>query len=142
VFVPRPEPLPILLCDHVHLDPATKRKTLLGLYPHVVAESFPHAMPPVWLYVGFTGAWGTLTLSVRVHDGSKMLFEAGAQLQGGDPDSTYELTVPLRGLKFPAPGVYVIEALAGGVVFAARELRVTARAAAGVRPLALATSAT
>jgi hypothetical protein len=35
-FLSQPVPLPIVLCDSVHLDPVTKRKTLLGVYPHVV----------------------------------------------------------------------------------------------------------
>ena len=56
MFLSRPEPVTIAVCDAVHLDPVTKRKTLVGVYPHVVAEAFPHAMPPVWLYVPFTGA--------------------------------------------------------------------------------------
>ena len=42
MFLSQPVPLPIVLCDGVHLDPVTKRKTLLGVYPHVVANSFPH----------------------------------------------------------------------------------------------------
>jgi hypothetical protein len=63
----------------VHLDPTTKRKTLVGVYPHVIAESFPHVMPPVWLYVPFTGAQGIVELSVRVLDGQTVLFEAGGK---------------------------------------------------------------
>jgi hypothetical protein len=141
VFVSRPEPLSILLCDDVQFDPVTQRKTLLGVYPHVAADSFPHVMPMAWLYVAFTGVCGALTLSVRIHDGATMLFQAGVRLQCCDADSTYELTVPLRGLRFPAPGVYRIEALAGGVVFSDHELRVTARTAAGSRSLELVSSA-
>src|SRR5262249_31325962 len=62
--------------------------------PHVVAESFPHTMPAVWLYVPFTGAQGVLMLWVRILDGQSVLVEAGGQATCGDPDSTYELTTP------------------------------------------------
>jgi hypothetical protein len=124
MFLCRPEPVTITLCDHVHLDPTTKRKTLVGGYPHVVAESFPHAMPAVWLYVPFTGAQGILLLSVRVLDGQTVLFEAGARMTCGDPHSTYDVRLPATGLVFRTPGVYVIEALADGVAFARRELLV------------------
>ena len=102
----------------------------MGVYPHVFADSFPHVMPQVWLYVPFTGVQGILTLTLRVLDGESVLFEAGGQLTCGDPDSTYELTTPVNGLTFARPGVYVIETLADGVAFARRELRVIAKQAA------------
>src|SRR5262249_45748704 len=124
-----------------HLDPVTRRKTLLGVYPCVVADSFPHTMPQAWLYVPFSGAQGVLTLTLRVLDGQTVLFEAGGQLTCGDPDSTYELTTPINGLTFATPGVSVIEALADGVAFAKRELRVIAKAPATAHAAALAPSA-
>jgi hypothetical protein len=70
-----------------------------------------------------------------------VLFEAGGQLTCGGPESAYELTTPVSGLTFAAPGVYLIEALADGVAFARRELRVVAGAPATVYPAALAPSA-
>jgi hypothetical protein len=141
MFLSRPEPVTIAVCDHVHLDPNTKRKTLLGVYPHVVADAFPVTLPQVWLYVPFTGAQGMLTLTLRVLDGETVLFEAGGQATCGDPDSTYEMTVPVSGLTFRTPGVYLIEALADGVAFARRELRVIAKAQVSAYPTALAPSA-
>ena len=141
MFLSKPSALPIVLCDGVHLDPVTRRKTLPGVYPHVIAESFPHVVPAVWLYVPFTGAQGILTLTVRVLDGQTVLFEAGGQLTCGDPESTYELTTPVCGLTFARPGLYTIEALADGVAFARRELRVVARQPAAASLAALAPSA-
>ena len=58
MFLSQPTPVTIAVCDGVHLDPNTKRKTLLGIYPNVV-DSFPHALPPVWLYVPFSGESST-----------------------------------------------------------------------------------
>jgi hypothetical protein len=131
----------IAVCDAIHLDPATKRKTLVGVYPHVVSEAFPLTLNQVWLFVCFTGAQGILTLTVRVLDGEAVLFEAGGKATFGDPGSTYEATVPVNSLTFAAPGVYVIEALADGVAFARRELRVIAKATAPVPLTALSPSA-
>jgi pSer/pThr/pTyr-binding forkhead associated (FHA) protein len=54
------------------------------------------------------------------------------------PESTCELTTPGSGLTFRRPGVYVIEALADGVAFARRELRVIAKGPAAVSLAALA----
>ena len=87
MFLSRPEPLPIVLCDQIRLDPDTRRKTLLGVYPHVVADAFPLTLPQAWLYVPFTGAQGMLTLTVRVLAGESVLFEAGGQLTCGDPEA-------------------------------------------------------
>src|SRR4051794_5571088 len=128
MFLSRPEPVTIALCDGVHLDPVTKRKMLLGVYPHVIAEAFPLTLAQVWLYLPFTGAQGMLSILLRVlsPDGAP-LYEAAAEVVCGDPRSNYEFTAPLAGLTFAAPGVYVIEALAGGVAFARRELRVIAK---------------
>src|SRR5262245_33167071 len=106
MFLSRPALVTLAVCDHVHLDTVKNRKTLVGVYPHVVAKSFPHTMPPVWLYVPFTGAQGILTLTLRVLDGQTVLFEAGGRVACGDPNSTYELTTPVSGLTFARPGVY------------------------------------
>jgi hypothetical protein len=136
MFLSKPEPLSILLCDGIAIDPNTRRKCLLGVYPHVVAEAFPLTLTQVWLFVCFTGAQGMLTLTVRVLDGERVLFEAGGRATCGDVGSTYEMTVPVTGLTFARPGVYVIEALADGVAFARRKLRVIAASPAPVPDLA------
>jgi hypothetical protein len=142
MFLSRPAPVTIAMCDHVHLDPVTKRKTLLGVYPCVVADAFPCTLPQVWLYLPFTGAQGMLTILLRVHssDGAP-LYEAVAEAACGDPAANYEMTAPLTGLTFATPGVYVIEALADGVVFTRRELRVIAKAPAAAYLSALHPSA-
>jgi hypothetical protein len=131
MFLSRPEPVTIAVCDGVHLDPVTKRKTLLGVYPHVVADAFPCTLPLVWLYVPFTGVRGAFTILLRVRspDGAA-LYEAVAEAACGDPAANYEFTAPLTGLTFAMPGAYLIEALADGVVFTRRELRVIAKAPA------------
>jgi hypothetical protein len=49
------------------------------------------------------------------------LYEVGGQVTCGDPGSNYEMTAPLSGLAFAAPGACVIAALAGGMAFARRE---------------------
>jgi hypothetical protein len=86
----------IAVCAGLHLDPVTKRKTLLGVYPHVVADSFPYTLPRLWLYVPFTGAQGMLTILLRVRspDGAP-LHEAVAEATCGDPESNYEMAAPL-----------------------------------------------
>jgi hypothetical protein len=134
MFLSQPTSVTIAVCDHVHLDPVTKRKTLPGVCPCV--------MPAVWLYVPFTGAQGMLTILLRVlsPDGEP-LCEAVADVACGDHRSNYEFTAPLANLTFARPGVSVIEALADGVVFTRRELRVIAKAPAAVPLAALAPSA-
>jgi hypothetical protein len=142
MFLSKPEALSILLCDGVALDPITRRKTLVGVYPHLVAEAFPCTLPRVWLYLPFTGAQGMLTILLRVLSPSgEPLYEAVAEVTCGDPASNYEMTAPLANLTFAAPGVYVIEALADGVAFARRELRVIEKAQAGAHPAMLVQSA-
>jgi hypothetical protein len=78
-------------------------------------------MLSVCLYVPFfTRAQGIIEFVVRVRDGEAALFEVHFQATCGDPRSTSDLRVPVNGLAFAKPGVYVIEALADGVVFARR----------------------
>jgi hypothetical protein len=95
----------------------------------------------MWLYVPFSGAQGILTLSVRVLDGQTVLFQAGGKVTCGESAANYEMTVPVSGLVFRTPGTHVIEALADGVAFARRELRVIAKESAAVPLAALAPSA-
>jgi hypothetical protein len=140
MFLSRPEPVTITVCDAVHLDPVTKRKTLVGVYPHVIAESFPYVMPAVWLYLPFRKAQGIVDFGVRILDGEAVLFAVNFQATCGDPASTYDLRVPVSGLTFARADVYVVEALADGVAFARRELLVIAKEAAA-SPAALTPSA-
>jgi hypothetical protein len=82
------------------------------------------------------------TILLRIHSpNGAALYEAVAEAACGDPASNYEMTAPITGLTFARPGVYVIEALADGVAFARRELRVIAKAPAAVPLAALAPSA-
>jgi hypothetical protein len=93
------------------------------------AHAFGRENDPDWPVGGSLPHWRfrSVKLSVCVLDGTRVLFEAGGKVTCGDPQSTYDLRVPVTGLTFAAPGVYVIEALADGVAFAPRELRVIAK---------------
>lgn len=64
MFLTRPVAHPIILCDDLCLDPATRRWTLAGVYPHFVLDAFPAVMMPFRVYVPFSGAQGVSQMQV------------------------------------------------------------------------------
>src|SRR5262245_60422899 len=46
-----PYPLALIACDHIHVDPVGLSKSLLGVFVHRRAESFPAEIP---LYFSFS----------------------------------------------------------------------------------------
>src|SRR5262249_4885099 len=119
-----PYPLALIACDHIHLDPVGLTKSLLGVFVHRRAESFP-AEIPLFFYFSFTDARkGLVPVRLRLAapgDGGAVLLDVGSEMDcPGGPD-VREFMVQ-GGVKFPAQGAYLLQASAGGEVLIERAL--------------------
>jgi hypothetical protein len=76
VFLSKPEPVTIVLCDHVHLDPGEEAQ-----------DAGRRLSPRRRRCVPLHGAQGIVELAVRVLEGETVLFQAGGKATLGDPNS-------------------------------------------------------
>lgn len=134
----KPKAIALLVCDHVFVDPTTKQKTLLGLYPHVVAESFPAPQPRLWFFLSFMGAAEPIDMRLRLIrvGASEPLFEVGGRMDCSDERLIYDFLAAIENVTFAEPGEYRLEAFAGDVLFDVRALFVTGRTHAGAPAVA------
>lgn len=49
-----PLPLAMILCDAVHIDPTTGKRTLLGLFSTLVSSEFPTVVRSMAVHVSLT----------------------------------------------------------------------------------------
>ncbi|MBP3959434.1 hypothetical protein J8F10_29675 [Gemmata sp. G18] len=125
---PEPVVLAVVLCDAVHTDHATGKRTLLGTFSRINASHFPVTHPRMAVYVCLTECHGDLPLTFRIADASddRAIFEASNVIEVGDPLAVVELDIQLGALTFPEPGEYRVQILSNGPPLLERRLLVVA----------------
>ncbi|HVM60572.1 MAG TPA: hypothetical protein VMV72_06860 [Verrucomicrobiae bacterium] len=108
---PSPIGLAIVICDQIIEDKLTGKRSLIGIFNQIVAQSFPYRHPQLCVYVSLTDGRGQCAARLRViHDESSVVVaEVNGQIQFPDAHAVVELNFGLVGLTFPEPGVYSIE---------------------------------
>jgi hypothetical protein len=108
---PAPIGLAIVICDQIIEDKLTGKKSLIGIFNQIGAQSFPCRHPQVCVFVSLTEGRGQCAARLRiVHDESnRVVAEVNGQIQFPDVHTVVELNFNLVGLTFPDPGVYSIE---------------------------------
>ena len=113
-------PIPVLVaalvCDVAALEPATAKKSLIGIFDKIFAVSFP-ATRPLTLYVKFTDAKGHYKMTihyVRSKTGEK-LAEMSGELNSTDPLGSIDAQIQFPPLLIPAEGRYEFQVFADSV---------------------------
>jgi len=109
-----PKVCAMLLCDHVHRDPATGKFTLLGIFHQVnVKSSFPATHGPFGIYVNLTNMNGAYSFAVRcanMRDDSVVgETRTESPLVVKDPLARVEFGFAIPGLPIPEAGAYVFQ---------------------------------
>ncbi len=106
----KPQVLTWLTCDGVHIDPATGKHTILGVFSNIRGRNFPLTHPfMVWFLTLCDVPKGehTIRISMGVDPTNlKPLIERAFQSQG--PLQRINLINEVRNLSFPTPGDYGI----------------------------------
>ncbi len=108
---PAPIGLAIVICDQIIEDKLTNKKSLIGIFNQIGAQTFPCRHPQFCVFVSLTDGRGQYPARLRiVHDESeKVVAEVNGQIQFPDAHTVVELNFGLVGLTFPEPGAYAIE---------------------------------
>src|SRR5438067_13345086 len=93
-----PYPLAIIICDGMHIDPATPKKTILGTFTAYQSSEFPFRIPQIIMYLALSDGRGTVPFQVKLVrvdndeiDNDSDIFSTEGQIEFSDPLAVYEL---------------------------------------------------
>jgi hypothetical protein len=108
---PAPIGVAIVICDQIIEDKLTNKKSLIGIFNQIGAQTFPCRHPQVSVFIAVTDGRGQSAARLRIiHDESEhVVAEVNGTIQFPDVHTVVELRFDLVGLTFPEPGIYAIE---------------------------------
>lgn len=105
-----PQLLCWLMCDGVHIDPATGKHTILGIFSNIRASQFPMAYPSMIWFLTLTDVTvGPHKLRITMGkplDEPQTLIER--EFESKSPLHRINLINQIAGLRFSAPGNFSI----------------------------------
>jgi len=107
--VVKPSVQAFLVCDQVIEDSVTKKKSLIGLFTHLQAVSFPFQHVQMGLYFCLTDAEGTYHFDIELMYLNAEQLVCRATLPNiaiGDRLHISDFGINIPSLVFPAPGRY------------------------------------
>ncbi len=104
----KPQVLVWLTCDGVHIDPATGKHTILGVFSNIVARQFPFVHPyMVWFLTVSDVQAGQHKIRISMGvDPTQMQPLIERPFESKSPLQRINLINEVRNLTFPAAGQY------------------------------------
>jgi len=125
--LPPPVPLSMLICDAIHQDPSTGKKTLLGLFSELGAQDFPVVHPQMFVHIELTDCSGQIPVKLQLVDVDETeapIFEAEIAAHSQDRRAILAFVVAMQGIAFPGPGEYRLQLFARNEFIMERRLLV------------------
>jgi hypothetical protein len=123
--VPPPFLLSLGVCDHIHRDPTTGKRTFLGCLSTIPLEFFPAMYPAMSIYLDLANGRGKVSVRVQIIDSDEErdpVWTTEFELEFPDPRTLVEIDVAAGSVTFPEPGEYRIQVFAGGQFISERGL--------------------
>lgn len=115
--LPPARPISLLVCDNVHTDPYTFRKTLLGLFDEFVAAEYPAVIPVCHFYAEVTEVYESTAFRVRVivadPDAEAIWESEPVYVEPDSPLARSYLAWGVVELSLPESGVYLVQLVDG-----------------------------
>lgn len=124
---PNPSIQAFLVCDSVIEDSLTKKKSLIGIFTHLQAATFPFQHHQVGLYFCLTDAEGTYHLEidlVYVNTDQLVCRASLPDIAIQDRLQIADFGINMPALLFPAPGRYEFRLRMNGRVIAQKDFHV------------------
>jgi hypothetical protein len=106
----------LVVCDTVIEDKGSGKTSLIGIFNGITSGAFPVQINEICVYAALTNGHGLSEITlrcVRLNDDLETLRKIGS-ITFRDPNTVVELVFRLRGVPFPAPGLYAFELLCEG----------------------------
>lgn len=106
----KPQLLAWIMCDGVHIDPATGKHTILGVFSNIQAKRFPVTHPfMIWFLTLSDCATGKHEVSISMgRDPTRMQPLLKRAFESPHPLQRINLINEIRNLAFPEAGEYSI----------------------------------
>lgn len=124
---PTPSIQAFLVCDSVIEDSLTKKKSLIGLFTHLQAMTFPFQHHQIGLYFCLTDAEGTYHFDIDLMHVNSDQLVCRASLPDiviGDRLQIADFGINVPALLFPSPGRYEFRLRMHGRVIAQKDFSV------------------
>lgn len=119
-----PDPVSLVLCDHMHVDPQLGQMSLVGVFNSRRFRTFPARLPRLTVYAALHGreGQGTMTLTISKADTEDEIRKSEKWRGFADPDliTMYEGTI--LDCLFPAAGRYIVALRFDGQIVTQRVL--------------------
>ena len=122
---PTPYILAMILCDHIHVDPATGKHYLLGLFSTIGAKDFPVKHSGMALHLELTDGRGDTRIEICLVDAEgerEPIFKTEGQVAFPDPRMIAQLDFGMHNIVFPEPGEYRFQIYANDELLMERRL--------------------
>lgn len=123
----RPSIQAFLVCDSVIEDSLTRKKSLIGIFTHLQAVSFPFQHQQLGVYFCMTDAEGTYQFELQLVfvDTEQLVCRASLPAVGiHDRLQISDFGINIPSLVFPAPGRYEFRLFADGRLMAQKDFNV------------------
>ena len=106
----------ILICDQVIDDRMTNKKSAIGLFNAIVAQSLPSQIQHMAVMVTLTEVTGKTPLEIRlVRDSDNaVILQTQGHVESPNPLGMIDLVFNLQGVAIQTAGPYAYEVLSGG----------------------------
>lgn len=121
-----PVVLSLIICDSSHVEPTTRKRSLLGLFNGIGASQYPVVHPTMHIAAEFTNGHGTTPITLKIVrvtadslEGDE-IFGGSVELEFPDPRATVAFGLQVNGLAIPAPGEYRVVLESEGILLLER----------------------
>jgi len=109
--------LAMIICDGIHVDPGTGKRTLLGLFSAVVTKEVPVTVGHMAVYVAITECRGKLPVMLQIVDVNEErapVAKIEGEVELHDPLGMVEIDMRMGNVVFPTTGEYRVQFYAEG----------------------------
>jgi len=130
-----PVPLAMILCDNVIIDQRTDKKSLIGIFSNIAADSFPYRSQHFSIFISLTDGHGEYTGRLLCTDDERhSIFEATGNIMfPGGAKTVVEMVYDIGGLVFHHRGTYNFSFYCNDEIIISRECRVVLKESSGRR---------
>jgi len=127
VGAPKPSISALLVCDMVIEDTVTRKKSIIGTFTDIWAQSFPCVQPRMAVYFCLTDAEGTYDMQLKLLNAETEMLLAHASFSIVIPDRLViqDFGVALPPVQFPVAGRYELQIVANKEFLGRKDFRVT-----------------
>ncbi len=125
--IPTPSVQAFLVCDQVIEDSQTKKKSLIGIFTHLQAASFPFQHNQMGLYFCLTDAEGTYHFDIDlayINTDQLVCRYTLPKIVIADLMQIFDFGINIPSLMFPAPGRYEFRLRMEGHLIAQKDFNV------------------